>query len=499
MPENVIIHEDGKPISALTGRKLRDYLSMEFPCGGHGKCGKCKVRAEGGLLPAGAEERMLLSAQELEAGIRLACLAEICGECTVETTPVHGMQESRIVSGGTMPDIRLQPAFHAYGAAVDIGTTTLAARLYDMQGRMLSEETRINPQTAWGADVISRIEAALKGQAKELRCAIASANDAMILSMAKKAHIHAEEIDGLVITGNSAMLFLLTGTDTACLARAPFRLERRFGGTCSAKDAGITCVSPEAEVYFPPCVSAFVGADIACAALAVQLCTGTETKLLVDIGTNGEICLWHRGKLYVASTAAGPAFEGVGISAGMRAEAGAIDRVYAEDGRLQVHVISDAPARGICGSGLVDAVAALLELDLLDETGALDGDSVEIGGGISLTQKDIRMMQLAKGAISAGIRTLLETAQASDVSALEIAGGFGKYIHTDHAVRIGLLPREAAKRVNAAGNAALSGASMLLLSREMRAACESMVRQASVVELSSNPVFARHYMSDMLL
>jgi len=316
--------------------------------------------------------------------------------------------------------------------------------------------------------------------------------------MAQKAKICAEEIDGLVITGNPAMLFLLTGTDTACLSRAPFRLERAFGETCSAKDVGLTHVSPEAKAYFPPCISAFVGADVVCAAAAVQLCTGEETRLMVDIGTNGEICLWHRGMLYAASTAAGPAFEGVGISVGMRAEQGAIDRVYAADGRLQAHVIGDAPARGICGSGLVDAAAAMLELELMDETGALDADCVEIGGGICLTQKDIRMVQLAKGAICAGIRTLLETANASDVSVLEIAGGFGKYIHTDNAVRIGLLPQEAAKRVYTAGNAALSGASMLLLSCGLREACERMAKQAQVVELSSNPVFSRHYMSDML-
>lgn len=495
MADQVMIHVNGAAVQAETGKKLRDYLSMEYPCGGHGKCGKCKVYAKGALSPVSGEERALLSDVEMEAGVRLACYAEIGGPCEIETMLREG--GSRIVCEGAMPDFERRPAFRGYGAAIDIGTTTLAARLYDAEGNVLSSQTALNPQSVWGADVISRIEAALKGQADALRRAVCGAIDALLLDMAKGAGVSAQEIDGAVITGNTTMLCLLTGTDVAPMARAPFALPKRFGEVCTAERLGLSALKAETEIYLPPCISAFVGADVVCAAAAVKLCEGEETKLLADIGTNGEICLWHRGQLYAASTAAGPAFEGVGISCGMRAGTGAIDRVLILNGRLEAHVIGGGKASGICGSGLMDAIAGLLELELLDETGALEDDPAEIGG-ISLTQKDVRMVQLAKGAVCAGIRTLLETADAGRAESMAIAGGFGRYLNMDSAVRIGLIPPEAADNVEIAGNGALSGASMLLLGAGRRESCLAMAERAQPVELSANPVFARHYMTCMM-
>lgn len=495
MADQVMIRVDGRAMQAEKGRRLKDCLPVELPCGGHGKCGKCRVYARGALSSVCGEERALLSQRELDDGVRLACYAEILGECEIVTGAV-GAQEKKIVCEGMMPEYVLRPAFGAFGAAVDIGTTTLAARLYDAQGRVLSEETALNPQTAWGADVISRIEAALKGQADALRRAVCGAVDALLEDMARKARIDVRAIDGAVITGNTAMLCLLTGEDISPMARAPFALPKRFGEAFSAERIGLAALKPETEVYLPACMSAFVGADVACAALAAQLCSGGETKLLADIGTNGEICLRHGETLYTASTAAGPAFEGVGISCGMRAETGAIDKVRAAGGRLEAHVIGGGEAKGICGSGLMDAVAGLLELELLDETGALEDEPAEIGG-VSLTQKDIRMVQLAKGAVCAGIRTLLETAGVRSADSLIIAGGFGRYLNMDSAVKIGLIPPETAKQVMIAGNGALSGAALLLLDTAARSACLDMAERAKSVELSANPVFARHYMMCM--
>lgn len=495
MADRVMIRVDGRAVQAEKGRRLKDCLPVELPCGGHGKCGKCRVYARGALSPAGGEERALLSQKELDAGVRLACCAEILGACEIESAASAG-SEKKIICEGVMPGFAVNPAFCVCGAAVDIGTTTLAARLYDAQGNVLSEETALNPQTAWGADVISRIEAALKGEANALRQAICAAVDELLKAMAQRAGLDVRAIDGAVITGNTAMLCLLTGTDAAPMARAPFALPERFGRTFAAEQIGLTALKPGTQVYLPPCISAFVGADVVCAALAAQLCSGGETKLLADIGTNGEICLWHGEKLYAASTAAGPAFEGVGISCGMRAGTGAIDRVSIADGKLQAHVIGGGEAKGICGSGLMDAVACLLELELLDETGALEEEPAGIGG-ICLTQKDIRMVQLAKGAVCAGIRTLLETAGVPKADSITIAGGFGRYLNMDSAVKIGLIPPEAARRATIAGNGALSGAAMLLLGGSERSACLDIAVRAQSVGLSANPVFARHYMTCM--
>lgn len=243
-----------------------------------------------------------------------------------------------------------------------------------------------------------------------------------------------------------------------------------------------------------------MGADLITAVLAGALCDTPGTRLLADIGTNGEMALWHEGALYCCSTAAGPAFEGAGISMGMGGSAGAVDRVAVTEGRLKAHVIGDAAAVGICGSGVVDAVACLLETGQLDDTGYLEEESAVICEPVTFTQNDVRMVQLAKSAIHAGIRTLLHTAglDCAQVESLLIAGGFGSYLDVGNAAKIGLFPEEMLPCIRVVGNAALSGASMLLLNEDYRAVCEKYARDAKLVELSSNPYFADEYMERML-
>jgi uncharacterized 2Fe-2S/4Fe-4S cluster protein (DUF4445 family) len=250
-------------------------------------------------------------------------------------------------------------------------------------------------------------------------------------------------------------------------------------------------------VYLPPCISAFVGADTVCALLATELTKG-ETALLADIGTNGEMALWHGGRLSVCSTAAGPAFEGVGISQGMRGEEGAVDRVCSVNGRMHAHVIGEGAPRGICGSGLVDAAATMLDLEILDESGYLE-DACPIAEGVSVTPEDVRALQLAKSAIAAGLLTLLWEAGLSKEGALPlfIAGGFGTYLDRRNAERIGLLPRGLARNAVAVGNAALAGASLLLLDREAEAEALSLARRAHTVELATHPVFSEKFMEAM--
>lgn len=294
-----------------------------------------------------------------------------------------------------------------------------------------------------------------------------------------------------VVTGNTTMLYLLTGRSPACLSCAPFRADTLFGAwhTLWGRAA-----------YLPRCMDAFVGADITCAVLASGMCQREETALLMDIGTNGEIALWHGGKLYVTSTAAGPAFEGAGISCGCGSITGAIDGVWVEKGQLCASTVDHAPAVGICGSGIVDAVAALLSLNLIDETGAMETKSVEIYGGIALTDQDIRNVQLSKGAIAAGARTMLDTLgiHEEQVSKLYIAGGFGSHLRLESAARIGLIAHTWVNRTEILGNAALAGATQILLQPQEREQAEKLAAKAETVALGGNPLFAQHYMECML-
>lgn len=497
MSENITVMVNGKPVSAIAGTVLSEIVAGEKPCGGHGKCGKCRVRVKGRISKPGEEERSLLSEEEFADGVRLACLTYALGDCEVEL--LSGGGKLQIETDGVLPEFVLHPSFAGYGLAIDIGTTTLAARLYDVKGKPLSETSRPNPQAEWGADVISRIEAAMSGKAELLAGAIRGALNRIIIDSADAANIRPEQIDGVCITGNTAMLHLLVNEPTEPLSRAPFEAGRLFGEKLSAEALDLSCLRPDTRVYLPPCISAFVGADITCAILATRLCGG-DTAVLVDIGTNGEMALWHDGRLTVCSTAAGPAFEGVNISMGMRGALGAIDKVSLSDGELKAHVIGNGTPTGICGSGLIDAVACMLDAGIIDETGYLEEDQFVILAPVSLVPKDMRMVQLAKSAICAGMLTLIESRELStaDIASLHIAGGFGNYLNRKSAVRIGLLPSELAERVRLAGNAALSGASMLMLNSEFQAEAENLAQNAHVLNLSSNPVFSEHYTMGML-
>ncbi len=504
--KQIIATVNGRKISCAAGIRLGDLLSsagpFTAPCGGHGRCGKCRVKVTGEVSPPAENEIRLLSSDELAAGIRLACCTVALGDCSVTAEETGGA--AHIQGEGELPPIVLDPAFSRYGAAVDIGTTTLAARLYAPDGLLLAADTRLNPESRWGADVISRMEACLAGHAREIAVAIRETLSAIFADLSSAAGIDPREIDGAVITGNTVMLHLLTETDVEPLTHAPFHAARLFGETVPASELGLTTLGAGTPVYLPPCSAAFVGADITTALLCSGIADRDECAVLVDIGTNGEMVLKSGGKLYATSTAAGPAFEGAGISMGMGGKEGAIDRVKVEEedgeARLKAHVIGGVDPVGICGSGLVDAVACLLETETLDESGYLEDDPAVILDPVCLTQQDIRMVQLAKSAIHAGMRTLLKTAGVSPSSVLRlcVAGGFGSYLDIKNAGAIGLLPEELLPRVRVIGNAALGGASMLLLSKGLRAECESRTKEIEQVELASNPVFAAEYMERML-
>lgn len=466
------------------------------PCGGRGLCGKCAVVAQGAVSPPNAAEK--------RCGTRLACQLTLLGDASVTLPEAVPMAQIAMGRFGALAPVSPMPG--RLGAAVDVGTTTLAVRLYDLHtGCCLGSTAMRNPQLSTAADVIGRIDAAMHGAAQQLKAAVEEALQALLAALpagggapegssAPAAPLpEAFSVPpSLVITGNTTMLYLLTGRDPAPLSRAPFEADCLFG------QEHTFCGS---TAYLPPCLHAFVGADTACALLACGMAEGSETVLLVDIGTNGEMVLRHRGQLYAASAAAGPAFEGAGISCGVGSVPGAIDRVWTQDGRLCIHTIGDKPPVGICGSGLVDAVAALLRLGLVDETGAMEADACPLAGHVVLTRQDIRAVQLAKAAIAAGVQALLHAAgvDCGQVSRVYVAGGFGSRLQPENAAAIGLLPQALAARTQPVDNAALDGAAMLLLDTSLRETARRLAAGARHVRLDGNPFFAARYVEEMLL
>ncbi len=494
MSEKISVSINGKDTLTDLGNTLSEIVGIEKPCGGHGKCGKCKLIAKGNISKPSETELRLLTQSELNQGVRLACVTQALGDCVIEF--ISQSKNPQIVTDAKAFDFELKPTFSNYGIAIDIGTTTIAARLYDINGKILSETSLLNPQSKWGADVISRIEAALNGKAKSLANSIREALCNIILNLT--ATIEIKKVDAVVITGNTVMLSLLSEQTVEPFSHAPFYVKRLFGETVTANDLFLTALPPNTPIYLPPCISAFVGADITCAILATGLC-GKDTAMLVDIGTNGEMALWHNSKLIVCSTAAGPAFEGVGISMGMQGVSGAVDKVSIDNGKINGHVIGNGVAEGICGSGLVDAVACMLDLGEIDESGLLENEPFMLREPISINQKDIRMLQLAKSAICAGLRTLIknEGLTTSNISNLYIAGGFGSYLNKESAVKIGLLPKALSEVSDVVGNAALGGASMLLLNSKIATIAEGISRNAYVLDLSKNSMFSEYYIMGM--
>ena len=404
-------------------------------------------------------QRERLSAEELAQGWRLAC------QCALEDDLVI---ELRQWDAAILVD-ETPFAFEAragLGVAVDLGTTTLATQLLDLTtGRVLAVRTALNAQARFGADVMSRVDfGAAKGGEQQLRDLIRQQIGSLIEQLVFAAHVSDAEITDVVMVGNTVMHHLFCGLDIEPLSRYPFESEQLGLQTFSGKDLGWK-VSLQARVRFLPCLGGFVGSDILAGILATNLNHRDDLYGLVDLGTNGEIVIGNRQRILCASTAAGPAFEGARISMGMRAATGAISEVKVEGNAITCRVLGNIPPQGLCGSGLVDAVAAGLELGRIQPSGRFSGGAAswELADPVVLTQSDIRELQLAKGAIAAGIRILLERfgSSGSDLKKLYLAGAFGNYINRASAQRIGLISFPSDK-VEAAGNTALLGAKLAL-------------------------------------
>lgn len=491
----------------------REHVPLDMPCGGRQRCFKCRVRATGALSPMTPEESALLSAEEQAQHIRFACMTTVCGDARVWLAAPEA--DGPVLTEGVLPPTALDPLGERYGIAVDIGTTTVAAYLYELQaGALRQTATARNPQGPYGADVVTRIEKAMHGDGPALAGAIRGCLTVLMKELCRREGIDLDAIDIAVLTGNTAMLYLLCGRDPASLAAAPFEPDTRFGRFVSPQDLSLPL--PRARIYLPRCMAAYVGGDITTAVLAAGLAELPGPVLLVDIGTNGEMVLKASGRLLACSTAAGPAFEGAGIHKGMAAAPGAICRVWTEDGAFRYETIGGRAAVGLCGSGIVDALAVLLDQGIVDETGLFaeeghpytaclteaDGTTAFRfpGTDVVLTQKDIRAIQLAKAAICAGMRTLLQEAGVTEeaLQSLLIAGGFGSVLPVPSAARIGLLPRALAEKTVAIGNAAGMGASLMLLNRSLLETGARLADEAETIELSTSAVFMDAYIEAMM-
>ena len=418
--------------------------------------------------------------------------------------------EMKILTKGVMPE--LKAGKKGYGIAADIGTTTVVVYLYRFDNaKCLSVRSRINAQASLGLDVISRIKFCgdQPDGLKKMNDAIIRELNSLIGEALEESGAAADEIAECVLTGNTTMLHLLANLSPVSMGVLPFEPLSTFGCREGAQTLGIDL--PEAECYLTPCMSAFVGGDITSALLATGFANADDICLLMDIGTNGEVAIGNRDFILSTSTAAGPAFEGAQISCGMAGVKGAVNRVEALQGKLFTSVIGGGEAQGLCGSGLLDTIALMRNIGVIDETGRIADETKsrfigERGGenvilvtdNVFITQKDIRELQTAKAAVAAGVLSLVKEAdmQVKDIKRVYLAGGFGNYMNQGSATEIGLLSKDFNEIVSV-GNAAGAGAVMALFDRSCEADMDHLCAVGKHVELGSNPYFMEKYVECM--
>lgn len=494
------------------GMRLSDYLIKNgyphtAPCGGRGTCGKCRVKVFCGNFSA--YEHPTEAYLPDEQGYLLACRA-VC----METGAEIGLPRA---DGDGLTDYKKSKVSSdhdavGYGIALDIGTTTLAAALVERSsGTILSTASRLNPQKSYGADVISRINACKEGHLPDLQSCLLTAVQEMIdeLTIA----FPDSEPGVMTVAGNTTMLHIFAGVSPESMGSYPFTPVFIESKTLSGEQLGLSVQT----VKLLPSISSFVGSDVVGGLYTSVLTEQALPTLLIDVGTNGEMILStgseRGGRLISASTAAGPALEGANISCGMGGVAGAVSRVSGDAVAPAFRTVEDAPAIGLCGCGLIDLIAYLLECGELDETGYLDTDPYRLCGihetqanrtmtetSVLLTGKDVREFQLAKSAIRAGIEALLDAAGLSiaDLDHIYLAGGLGYYLNPLSAVRVGLLPNISPRKIEAVGNSSLAGAVACLTRSD---AIDEMTKLAHVCEsfeLATSPVFMEQFIEQMM-
>lgn len=508
---------DGRQISIHSDATVMEAagqagIILNTICGGKGTCRKCLVILE----PDGREV--------------LACQYRITKDLIIKIPDDSRFFEQRILEHGIDTEIKDGAQIYdkyvsedlknkVFGIAVDIGTTSVVVKLIDMtDGKCLATQADLNPQSRYGDDVISRIAYAENDEKLyELHRVIIDCLNNLVAKICGKAGISAKSIYEICVVGNTTMNHIFLKLPVSQLGQAPYKAFSLEAHDLSADQLCLD-MNPSGNIHTIENIAGFVGSDTTAVALAVDIDSANEMTLVVDIGTNGEIVLGTRDKLYAASCAAGPALEGARITCGSRATKGAIEAVVMNEDDIILDVIGNCPARSICGSGLIDTVAVLLELGIIDLTGRFvepvklegkispaifsritrkDGQQVFVlsensdTGGVFLSQKDIRETQLAKAAIRAGIKLLQKRIGLVDDDILHIllAGAFGNYIRKESALRIGLLPKVPLERIVFVGNAASSGARLALVSQQYRDRACQLAKKIEYIEIAHEPDF----------
>ena len=460
LPEGISVStEDG---TTLLQAQIAAGLRPDAPCGGKGTCGKCRV-----IL----EKKEVLSCQTL-VDRDMTVYTKKEAEMTILT---HGLNVEVTPDGN-----------HDHVLAFDIGTTTVVAYLLDGKtGKLLAQSSCVNPQSQFGADVISRIQHAMQGGGEELAQCVRGAMKVLAREAAAKAGIDVEAISVAAIVGNTAMHHLLLK-----IAPDPLVIPPYMPAVYDALELEKGC-----SVRVLPNIAGFVGGDTVGCMVSTRFDELEELTLLIDIGTNGEMVLGDKKRRIACSTAAGPAFEGAKISCGMRGATGAVDHVWIDGEKLNYHVLGEADPVGLCGSGLLDLVASLLELEIIDESGRMEGKEFTLCENVTLTQKDVREVQLAKAAIRAGIELLCERlgTDVSDIRKVYLAGAFGNYMDPRSACRIGMIPPVLLDRIQPIGNAAGEGAKLCALRRDCFEYSSKLAKETEFLELASLPQFQDCY------
>jgi len=513
----IFFKESGLSADLVAGKTILEYarelgVEINAPCNGEGKCNQCLVEvdsAPGALSPMTEVERKVIEGEVH----RLACQARVLR--TTEPICVRVPRRSYcILESGRLWEIPIAPMVHRegdrvlygaddisayagelYGIALDIGTTTLAMYLVDLEtGHVLSVISQENPQTRYASNVISRIEFARTGRRKLVRELIIVLNE-MITALTAP-----EKVYELVVVGNSVMRDLFFGFSVEPLGRSPYEPVSTKAVYKAAHELGLTA-HPKAAVYGLPLIGSFIGADTLAMVLATNMYRSRKLALAIDIGTNTEIVLGNQDRLIATSCAAGPAFEGCSVKYGIGGISGAIKEVRLVKGKARYKTILNAPPIGICGSGLIDILAELLEHRLIDGRGKFYGTEKEfkIDRGITLSEADIDQLNLAKSAVAVGIKILLDRygVALGDIDLIYLAGAFGNYTNLRNAMRIGLLPPIKRSKIEKVGNAAIEGARQALVSVRKREDGEALAARIEHIKLEEERDFIEKFVGEL--
>ncbi len=483
----VITDEGVRIIDTDSSRSLLDILgtngfTIYAPCGGKGTCGKCRVNIPG-------EGNVISCTYYPDKDIEVILPGK--SEATILVRQTEFLED--LPFENKSKNISINP----YGVAVDLGTSTVVMYFLDLlTGQIKKIASFINPQSIYGADVISRINYCQEhnnGLVTLQQAIIRAINDELDAFM-KNNHSDTRDFEKIVVAGNTTMLHILLGADPLSIAMAPFTPIFTGKQTLKGKDTGLN-IDKNAELVTIPCISAYIGADIVAGMAAIN--TVHKNYIFLDIGTNGELVLVRNNEIYACSAAAGPAFEGAGLSCGMSAVDGAISGFTDKN---NYRVIGNTDPRGICGSGIVDIVAYLLTNDIIDETGLLrETFIIHDENKIQVTRHDIREIQLAKSAIYSGINILIKKAGLSyhDIDILFLAGGFGNYINIKSAIQIGLLPHQLKNKIYPVGNSAGIGALQYLKSKKTEQKIHQILKRVQYIELSGDDEFTMQFALNM--